>query len=85
MKTKCSLKRLDKELNMKQSIPNALLNNINDLEYNRKGIERIVKDFYEDLYESKIIIPAPNLTSQTEIPEVLQSEIEHAAKTTSIR
>lgn len=80
VKTKCSLKRLDKELNMKQSIPNALLNNNNDLEYNRKEMERIVKDFYEDLYESKLVIPAPNLTSQIEIPEVLQSEIEHAAK-----
>ncbi|KAK6762576.1 hypothetical protein RB195_023341 [Necator americanus] len=45
----------------------------------RRGMEKIIYDFYSDLFNSHVHLPPHNLREDGEvIPEVLPSEIRHA-------
>lgn len=75
---KSSLKKLDRELNFKQSIPSALLDNNNNLKTNRCDMENIVLNFYNQLYESKVNVPEPAENEIHDVPDILVTEVIHA-------
>lgn len=77
---KCSLKKLEREMTMKQPIPTGFLDENNILKTKRPEMEDIVSSFYNNLYASKVKIPDPMIPEALEVPNILVHEVEKAAK-----
>src|SRR5713101_4669130 len=77
-KNRTSLKKVNKELCLKQTIPSAFIDNDGIRQSSRKEMQNIIQIFYNDLYEKKEEIIAPLLDNTEEVPPILPEEIEHA-------
>lgn len=77
---KLSLKKTEKELNLKQSIPVALLDQNGNRKTRRDEIEKVVQTFYEDLFSSQTHIEQPNIEVRETIQDILPEEVELGLK-----
>ncbi|KAL1446028.1 hypothetical protein WDU94_012330 [Cyamophila willieti] len=77
---KMSIKKAEKELSLKQPIPNAMQNGDGEIKTKREEIEEIVSTFYNTLYSSQQEVIEPNVQVEKEIPNILRDEVEHAIK-----
>ncbi|KAI5739732.1 hypothetical protein M8J77_022721 [Diaphorina citri] len=77
---KLSLKKTEKELNLKQSIPVALIDSNGNKKTKRDEIENVVQSFYEDLFSSQVHIETPTLEVTETTPDILIDEVENGLK-----